>query len=118
MAVWMVWTVRREKMGTGTLTLTALVMVYTCVMFLPAMHERYAYPVLMLAVLACFAATRAIPVALGLLFIDMQTYGNYLFLKEPLPWIVLVLINTACYAYLAWVTAKNIQMAKRAAESA
>lgn len=118
LAVWMVWTVRREKMGTGTLTLTALVMVYTCVMFLPAMHERYAYPVLMLAVLACFAETRAIPVALGLLFIDMQTYGNYLFLKEPLPWIVLVLINTACYAYLAWVTAKNIQTAKRAAESA
>ena len=45
--------------------------------------------------------------ALGLLIIDLQTYGGYLFGKEPMPWAFLVVANILCCLWLLFITVRK-----------
>ena len=89
--------IHRKEMKAQALLLTAIWMMYTCVLFLPSMHDRYAYPVVIFTLLASFAEPGLIPVALGHLILETEMYGSGLLFKEPLPWQVMSLINIACY---------------------
>ena len=100
----MIRLIRQKKLNGTALLMTAALMMYTCVLFLPAMHERYSYPVLIFAVMAGALCPKMIPVVLGMVLIDLQTYGLYLFKTSILPWEFLVLLNIACYAGLAYLT--------------
>ena len=106
----MLWMVQRKEINRKTLLLLAVWMLYTCVFFLPSMHDRYAYPVVILTLLGCFLEPKLIPVALGHLILETEMYGSGLLFKVPLPWEVMTLINLACYtgvAYLAVRSAKG-----------
>ena len=107
LALLMIWLIMKKPLSRETLALTATVMMYTCVIFLPAMHERYAFPVLIFALFICFLYPYAIPAALGILVIDLQTYGQYLFYHETMPWEMLILINLICYAGLVFLLIKT-----------
>ena len=77
----------------------AFLMTYTCVFFLPAMHERYSYCYLILGLFLCFLDRKMLPVFLVLLAIDLTTYSNYLFPLNPsLPRKTVALFNCICYA--------------------
>ena len=101
--------IRARKLSQQALLMTASLMMYTCVLFLPAMHERYAYPVLIFAVMLSVLCPKALPVALGMLIIDLQTYGFYLMKIKTLPWDFLVLLNIACYGWMAFLTWKTVR---------
>ena len=77
----------------------AFIMTYTCVLFLPSMHERYSYLHVILGLVIAILDAGTLPAYLGLLLIDMQTYGRYLFVTDILPWTALVVINLAAYAF-------------------
>lgn len=77
----------------------AFVMTYTCVLFLPSMHERYSYLYVILGLVISILNTGTLPAYVGLLLIDMQTYGRYLFLTETLPWSMLAALNLAIYVF-------------------
>jgi len=77
----------------------AFIMTFTCVFFLPAMHERYSYLYLILGLGVTVINPATLPAFLALLLIDMQTYGMYLFNLETMPWVALSLLNLAAYAF-------------------
>ncbi len=94
--VLMLW--RRKETLTETEHLhIAVFLTYTCVLFLPCMHERYGYPAVLFALMLAFADRRMIPVLLGMIMIDLQTYGHYLFGTPRMPWELLVGLNMICW---------------------
>lgn len=52
---------------------------WTCVLFLPAMHERYTYPVDILLILMTFINHKYWKYAAVSVLLSLSTYGNYLF---------------------------------------
>ena len=57
----------------------AFLLTYTCVFFLPSMHERYGFPYEMLAIILLLLDKKKIMATAGLLCISMMTYGHFLF---------------------------------------
>ena len=102
--------IQHKQINQTSLLQLATWMLYTCVIFLPAMHDRYAYPVVIFTLLACFVEPHFIPVALGHLILETEMYGSGLLFKEPLPWEVLALVNFACYVGVSYLTIKSINM--------
>ena len=77
--------------------------VWTCFMFLPAMHERYNYvAVLLMSALALAAGGKAILCAIVMNLTAYMTYSNFLFSdngsSSPVPLYVLTLMQLAAYA--------------------
>ena len=99
--------IRREKLSSRTLLLTAALLMYTCVLFLPSMHDRYAYPAVIFTLMACFVEPCIVPAALGHVILETEMYGSGLLFKTPLPWEVMALINLACYLGIACLTARS-----------
>lgn len=60
----------------------AFLVVYTCVLFLPSMHERYGYLYEVMSILLAVMIPRMIMPCIGLLGISLNTYSNYLFANE------------------------------------
>ena len=81
------------------LVFLAFILTYTTVFFLPNMHERYSYIYVMLGGMIAVLDNKTIPAFIGLLIIDAQTYGMYLFDSTPLPWSLVVTLNLACFLY-------------------
>lgn len=52
---------------------------YTCVFFLPVMHERYSFPYEILGIIVLFYNRKTIFSWIGLIILACFTYGNYLF---------------------------------------
>lgn len=100
----------RTEMNAVQTVETAFLMVYTCVFFLPCMHERYDYLVLALAVALVFLDKKMIPVLLVLTYISLRSYAAYLF-KLTVNWELLSLLNLLCYA---WVCRYLLQKSLRA----
>ena len=74
--------------------------VYTCVLFLPNMHERYSYLYMILGLVIAVMDLRTAPVFLLLLTVDMQIYNVFLLKSaHTLPWALLSLINLLCFAW-------------------
>ncbi len=74
----------------------ALLLTYTCVFFLPAMHERYGYIYEIIAIIYCFKNKKAIVPCALLQLISMCTYGYYL-MQGTVPLKSLVLLNILVY---------------------
>ena len=52
---------------------------FTCVQFLPAMHERYGYPYEILAWVLAFLIPQTAPLCIGLQLLTLRTYSAFLF---------------------------------------
>ena len=55
---------------------------FTCVLLLPAMHERYGYAYEILAWILVFLVPKTLPLCIGLQLLSMQTYSSFLFGTE------------------------------------
>ncbi len=62
-----------------TLTFLLHITVFTCVLFLPSMHERYSYLYEISAILLAVLDRRLFLPMLGVLLLGCETYGYYLF---------------------------------------
>ena len=67
-----------EMTGENTVMLLFL-SAFTCVLFLPAMHERYGYPYEILAWVLAFLIPQTAPLCIGLQLLTLRTYSAYLF---------------------------------------
>lgn len=70
----------KKQMGTIEQYLNTFTWVlWTCILFLPAMHERYTYPLDILLVVLCFIDKKYIKYAALSCTLSLITYGKYLF---------------------------------------
>lgn len=81
----------------------ALWCLWTCTMFLPAMHERYNFAVVLLASGFYFTvAWKKLWVAVILNFLTIVTYSNYLFAEASFSLPVLSLFHVLAYGYATY----------------
>ena len=72
--------VYKKKINTPSTFLSIAVWsVWTVILFLPAMHERYTYMLDILLVMICVLNWRYLPFAIGETILSLITYGYYLF---------------------------------------
>lgn len=96
-AVFMVvWMVKKIKLDTKNMIYISFLLAYTCVLFLPSMHERYGYLYEILAILVVFLQIKTLPCMVALYITSFAIYGKYLFMFEiNLP--VLAIVNVLAY---------------------
>ena len=107
LAVLMLVWIQQSRKTTGTdLLLLAFILAYTCVLFLPAMHERYGYLYEMCAIIIAILIPQTIPLCVGLLVISLHIYGCYLF-NVPVEYIRLSFANIGVYLAYIYVIFVN-----------
>lgn len=101
LAAFMVCWIRKKYMPTGrNLLIMSFLLSYTCVFFLPAMHERYGFLYEILAIILAIVIPKTIPLAAMLIVISMNTYASYLFYAQT-NHVTLIWLNL--FVYLAYV---------------
>lgn len=110
LAVLMVQWLRQKVEATGeNLISMAFLLCYTCVLFLPAMHERYGYPYEILAIILAVLQPKTIPLCAGLIGISLCTYGYYLFDTDSLRLVTLSVLNLLVYGGYVWFLNRTIE---------
>ena len=80
LALMMFWWLQKGYKAEGkNLYIMAYLLVYTCVLFLPSMHERYGFLYEILAIILAVVMPKMIPLCIGLIYISLSTYGAFLF---------------------------------------
>lgn len=87
-------------------------LVYTCVLFLPAMHERYGYIYEILSILILFYNKRTLLLLISLHGISLMTYGFYLN-GSSINMSILAVINLAVYVGYAIILMKQLMENKK-----
>lgn len=72
------WIVKKIRLNTENMMYMAFILTYTCVLFLPSMHERYGFLYEIFAIVIVFLYRKTIPLLISLGSISMVTYGYYL----------------------------------------
>lgn len=105
---WMVWWIwEKIEMNQRNMLYMAFILVYTAVLFLPAMHERYGYVYEIMAIVIAFLNKKTVPFLGMLLGISMFTYGYYLY-GRLVDYDLLAVAN--CGAYMGYAVILMKQM--------
>lgn len=73
------WLQKGYKTEGKNLYIMAYLLCYTCVLFLPSMHERYGFLYELLAIVLAVMVPKMTVLSIALMCISMNTYGAYLF---------------------------------------
>lgn len=98
----------KAKINNKVLMYLSFLFTYTCVLFLPAMHERYGFSYEILAIPLIFINKRTIPLFLSLMYLTSSTYGHYLYRTE-IDIRTLGIINTITYILYCYVLWKDLK---------
>lgn len=71
--------IKRIELNYENMIYMAFLTTYTCVLFLPSMHERYDYLYVALGIVVLFIDKRTLPLFLALCLNSVYTYGSFLF---------------------------------------
>lgn len=111
-ALMVYWLYRKVEYTGRNLVYMALLLIYTCILFMPGMHERYGYSYEILSIVTAFLAPGTFPLAVMLMGVSLSTYGSYLFgnalTQYPFALALLSVINTGIY--LTYVKILNRKM--------
>ncbi len=98
LVLWMLyWFVKQIKLNTENIIGMALISVYTCVLFLPGMHERYGFVYEILALIYVFYNSRSIWLLILLNILSLATYGHYLCWYEEIDMMPYAITNVLVY---------------------
>ena len=105
----MTWLIYRKKdLNERTALYLALILAFTCVEFLPGMHERYGFGVEILSIVLAFKDKRTIPLAIGLNILTIITYGVELF-GGATNFTILGIVNFAIYLAYMYFFYRNLR---------
>lgn len=80
LAALMIWWISNKiELNNKNIIYVAFILSYTCVLFLPQMHERYGYLYEILAIILLFSNRSTIKLIIPLYIISFLTYGKFLF---------------------------------------
>ena len=82
---------------------------FTCVLFLPAMHERYGYSYEILACILAFMLPGTTPLCIGLQLVSIRTYSAYLF-GSSINLDILSYVNLFIYLAYLYILLKEIRL--------
>ena len=108
LALLMCWWLRKGYKPEGkNLYIMAYLLSYTCVLFLPSMHERYGFIYEVLAIILAVMMPKMAPLCIGLMYISLTTYGSVLFGNaENL--LALTWLNSAIYVISIFMLDKEM----------
>lgn len=86
----------------------AFILVYACVLLLPAMHERYSYSYEILAICIACNNRRTIPLCISLHLVTLASYTPFLFGTTPIPFTTLAVINIVTFVGYVYVLVKGM----------
>lgn len=92
------WLRKKVEMDGKNTLMMAFLLAFTCVLFLPAMHERYGFLYEILAIVLACVCPATLPLCIALLSISVSTYGYYLFNIRVVNLNWLSVINVIVYA--------------------
>ena len=98
--------------------LAAIWTVFTCLMFLSSMHERYSYLLDILLILYVFVSGKHIWLAVACNLVSLRGYCYYLFNFEALDLKTASTVYIALYAYTTYLFVKDVVLDKQAAATA
>ena len=102
---WIVY--HRIEMTRENTVMLLFLSAFTCVLFLPAMHERYGYPYEILAWVLAFLIPETVPLCIGLQLITLRTYSAYLF-RTQINLTGLAFGNLAIYLLYVYILLKEM----------
>lgn len=115
LAAFMVTWLRRKYAVTGiNLVIMAFLLTYSCVFFLPAMHERYSFLYEILAIILAVMIPKTMPLTALLIIISCCTYADYLF-GTAADFNLLMWLNI--FVYLAYILVLGRELKVRNEES-
>lgn len=89
---------------------------FTCVLFLPAMHERYGYSYEILAWILMILVPKTAPLCIGLQLLTLRTYSTYLF-GANINLTVLAFCNVILYGLYVFLLLKEMLKNSQKAET-
>ena len=104
-----VWLKKKVGFTLQNVLIMAFLISYTCVLFLPSMHERYGFIYEILGLMLAFWFVKTIPLLVLMYLTSIATYSNYLF-QLTTNSTVLCVVNTL--VYIAYVIYLNRQLFK------
>lgn len=105
---WMaIWITKHVNLNKRNMLYMSFILVYSCVLFLPAMHERYGYVYEILGIPILFHNRKTIPLWGVLQGISLMTYGVYLH-GSNINMSILSVINLAVYVSYSLILEKQL----------
>lgn len=99
-----IWIINKVELSAENIINCAFIIVYTAVIFLPGMHERYGYVYEMLAIIILVNNVTTIIPYLIMVYITLNTYGGFLFhVEENIFWLSFV----NCLVYMSYCILNN-----------
>ena len=84
--------------------------VFTCIMFLSSMHERYAYLLDILTIIYAVVYAKRVWLPIVCNFVSLRGYCYYLFAYDVLDIKVTAIVYIAVYAYVSYIFLKDVVM--------
>ena len=93
--------------------ITSIWTVFTCLMFLSSMHERYTYLLNILLIIYVILTGKKVWLAVACSLVSLRGYCFYLFGYEALDLKTTAIIYVSLYAYVTYMFAKDVILNKR-----
>ena len=99
---------RKAHFSQRSTLFAAFVMTYSCVLFLPDMHERYSYLYMILGLMLSVLEPQTLLSFIFLVLLDLQTYGAFLFDPVRYPSSAATMANPVPYPFINVMSAVNV----------
>ena len=112
LAVLMLYWLRKRILPEGeNLLIMAFLLCFTCVLFLPSMHERYGFIYEILAIILAVLIPKTAPLCIGLIAVTVCTYGSFLFNWQSVPLKTLAVLNLVIYVAYVFMLSRRMRPA-------
>lgn len=101
---------RTDLSDTQNFLLTSIWTVFTCIMFLSSMHERYAYLLDILTIIYAVVNVKRVWLPVVCNLVSLRGYCNYLFSYDVLDIKITAVVYIAVYAYVSYIFIKEVIM--------
>lgn len=109
----LLWLKQKVEINVQNLIYMAFIIVFTCVLFLPSMHERYGFMYEILSIMVFFLYPKTGILSFLLHMLSLRTYGSFLFDFPITEFYFMTIINVVVYLIYIIYFQKQISAAAK-----